>query len=316
MVLMPLTALATQNPAHPFPVWLEALKNEARQQGISEPTLEAAFRAIVPNERIIALDRKQPEKRKSFQHYRESVVTKARITKGRALLRQHQALLQEVSARYGVQPEFIVSLWGIETSFGQNTGGTRIIDGLTTLAFEGRRGEFFRRELLLALKILDQHTIAPNDFKGSWAGAMGQPQFMPSSYYHYAVDYDGDGFANIWHSYADIFASIANYLATNGWDASTRWGRKVRLPAAFDTTLAGLDQQQPVTGWAKTGVRNADGTALPASSLPASLILLNDRPEDAYLVYNNYRTLMHWNRSTYFATSVSLLAEAITLPQK
>lgn len=313
LLLCPLYACAANisAPKIPFALWLEGVKKEAASQGISQATLESAFLHVVINPRIIELDRKQPEKRKTFQQYFTGAITDARVKQARMLYRKHYALLTEIGAHYGVQPSFIVSLWGIETSFGANTGKVKLIDALTTLAYDGRRSEFFRKELIESLKILDQRHFTADTLRGSWAGAMGQTQFMPSSYFSYAVDYNKDGFADIWNDPADIFASIANYLATVGWDMNSPWGRKVLLPAHFDPELAGMEQSRPISAWGSMGIRSKDGSRLPSKPLLASLIILGENGQDAYLVYNNYKTLLDWNKSKYFATTVSLFADKI-----
>lgn len=311
LLLLSWTSYAKPALADDFSLWLQLFKDEARSQGVSEATLENAFQNVVVNPRIIALDRKQPEKRKTFQEYYTGAITASRVAKGQELYKKHQKLLTEIGARYGVPPRFIVSLWGIETSFGANTGNIKLVDSLATLAFDGRRGEFFRGELLQTLMILDQGHFTADSLRGSWAGATGQTQFMPSSYHRFAVDYNNDGFADIWNSLPDIFASIANYLSATGWDSTTTWGRKVRLPQQFDHKLAGLEQVMPLTFWEKKGIVSADGSKIPALALPASLIILDDNGHEAYLVYSNYNTILKWNRSKYFATTVGLLADKI-----
>jgi membrane-bound lytic murein transglycosylase B len=235
----------------------------------------------------------------------------SRIERGRELLAQHRPLLEEIGAAYGVQPRFIVALWGIETNFGTYTGGFPVIQALATLAHDGRRSSYFREELLNALQILDDGHIDVARMQGSWAGAMGQSQFMPSSFLRFAQDYDGDGRRDIWTTEADVFASAASYLAGFGWDADQTWGRQVRLPAGFDAGLADLEIRKPLSEWQRLGVRRADGQNLPAGDLTASLVLPDGPGGPAFLVYDNYRTIMRWNRSTYFATTVGILADRI-----
>jgi membrane-bound lytic murein transglycosylase B len=293
-----------------FDEWLAALRQDARAAGVSERTLDRALSGVAPIPRVIELDRRQPEGRMTFVEYRTRVINDARIRKGRRMLEEHRDLLARVEARYGVPAEVIVALWGIESNFGENTGGFPVIASLATLAHEGRRADFFRGELLSALKIIDAGDIAPEAMNGSWAGAMGQSQFMPSTFLAYAVDGSGDGRRDIWTNQADVFASMANYLSRMGWDRRYIWGREVRV--ANGVTATGLDDKRPLSRWQASGVRRADGGDLPAVAIDASLLRMDDGRGPSYLVYDNFRVLMRWNRSTYFATSVGLLANAIS----
>ena len=236
---------------------------------------------------------------------------RARVEKGRQRLRENRALLVEIGRKYGVQPRFLVAFWGIETDFGRHTGGFRVIPALATLAYDGRRSAYFRRELLNALEILDQGHIALSDMVGSWAGAMGQSQFMPSSFVTFAVDYDGDGRKDIWNTKADVFASAANYLSRVGWKGDQTWGRPVRLPKGFDTGLASLKIRKRLSAWQRLGVRRADGGDLPKRDLMASVVLAEGPGGPAYVVYDNYHAILKWNRSTFFALAVGSLAEQI-----
>lgn len=265
---------------------------------------------VAPIPRVIELDRRQPEGRMTFVEYRQRVINDARIRKGRRMLEEHGPLLARIEAEYGVPAAVIVALWGIESNFGENTGGFPVIASLATLAHEGRRADFFRGELLSALKILEAGDIAPEAMNGSWAGAMGQSQFMPSTFLAYAVDGNGDGRRDIWGSQADVFASMANYLSRMGWDRRYIWGREVRV--ANGVGASGLDEKRPLSRWQAAGVRQRDGGDLPAVAIDASLLRMDDGAGPSYLVYDNFRVLMRWNRSTYFATSVGLLANAIS----
>jgi len=306
--------MAANAAANDVPVgqWKAQLAKEAAQQGISSGVVERSLQRFSPNERILQLDRKQPEKTLSFSDYMQRVVNKLRIQQGRKLYQKHRALLDEIGQHYGVQPRFIVALWGIETNFGGNTGGFDIIPALATLAYDGRRAEFFRKELLSALQIVDAGHIPLADFQGSWAGAMGQCQFMPSSFLAYAQDYNADGRKDIWKTLPDIFASIANYLKQSGWNGDQTWGREVRLPANFQAKWAGRDQKRDLGAWAQMGVKNADGLALPnRPELAAAIVYPGKDGEESYMTYGNYDVIMKWNRSTYFATAVGTLADAI-----
>jgi membrane-bound lytic murein transglycosylase B len=295
----------------PFDVWLEELRQDALKEGIGAGTLLTALDGLAPIARVIELDRRQPEGRFTFQQYNQRVLSESRIERGRQLYREHRSLLDRVAADYRVQPRFIVALWGIESSYGSFDGEYPVIGALATLAHEGRRASFFRGELLKALRIVDQGHIPVERMTGSWAGAMGQSQFMPSSYDAYAVDYDGDGRRDIWTSLPDVFASIANYLAKAGWNDRHTWGRKVQAPAALNGDLVGLNTARPLPQWQELGVRRADGANLPAVLLNASLLSTDEGQGPAYLVYDNFRVLMAWNRSTYFALTVGELADLI-----
>lgn len=294
-----------------FRSWLAAFQAEALGRGIRQAVLDRAFAGVTPNPRVVELDRRQPEGRVGFSDYLNRTVTTERIAEGRRLMALHRTLLGRIGRAYGVSPHLIVSLWGIETSFGTNTGGFSVIRSLATLAFEGRRAELFRAELLAALQILQQQRFTAEMLTGSWAGAMGQCQFMPSSYLKFAVDQDGDGHPNLWTSTADVFASTANYLGQLGWRSDQGWGRPVRLPPGFDQGQITYDLVLPLTEWQKRGVRLLGGGDLPAAELVGSLTRPGGPTGTAWLVYPNFRAVMKWNRSTYFAMAVLQLADAI-----
>jgi membrane-bound lytic murein transglycosylase B len=294
-----------------FDAWVKGFKSEAIEQGISSSLIDQAFEGVVPIPRVLELDRKQPESRMTFVEYRKSIVSQKRIQRGREMMAQHRNLLNKIGQQYGVQPRFIVALWGIETFYGKNSGGYRIVDALATLAFDGRRSQYFRTELLNAFRILQDGHTSLDTMKSSWAGAMGQCQFMPSSFLQLAVDFDGDGRKDIWNTPADVFASAANYLAQSGWRGTQIWGRRAQLPAGFDNKQASLKISKPLHVWQKIGIRKRDGSDLPLAPLNASIVLPDGKVGPAYLVYDNYRVIMKWNRSTYFATSVGLLADAL-----
>lgn len=295
-----------------FQQWLSELRADARREGVTDRTIDTTLISVQPIARILELDQRQPERTISFDTYLSRAITPARIRKAREKLKTHRAILERVGRHYGVQPRFIVALWGMETDFGGNMGGFKVVDALATLAYDGRRSAFFRAELLKALRIIDEGHITPDRMLGSWAGAMGQCQFMPSSFFRFAQDYDGDGRRDIWGTQADVFASAANYLKTVGWNPNQTWGRAVRLPKGVDSAAwAGLDKFQPLSVWAKRGLRAADGKPLPKSALDAALVLPDGPTGRGFLVYGNYRTIMDWNRSTYFATAVGILADHI-----
>lgn len=310
LALVPLTACAAPAEENGFATWLEGFRREAVAQGIRPATLDVAFAGVAPIPRIIELDRKQPETTLTFDEYIDRVVSDQRRQAARQHEADNQALLDEVGRRFGVQPRFIVALWGIETDFGRVAGTYPVIAALATLAYDGRRSTFFRRELLNALKIVDRDHVDPHHMVGSWAGAMGQSQFMPSSFLAYAVSYRGDGPPDIWSKREDVFASIANYLARSGWHGNETWGREVRLPAGFDVNLVGLGVRKPLAQWTSLGIRRLDGATLPDRDLTASIVEPGGHEGPAFLVYDNYRTILKWNNSSYFATAVGYLADS------
>ncbi len=294
-----------------FNTWLAQTRQDAAAQGISQSTINATLYNIQPSMRAIELDKKQPEKKRTFAQYQDMIVNDLRIKKGRQMLRDHAGALQEVENKFGVPKEFIVALWGIETNYGSNTGGFMVVPALATMAWEGRRAEFFKKELMNALKIIDAGHISAANMKGSWAGAMGQNQFMPSSFNAYAIDGDGDGKRDIWSTKRDVFASTANYLKKNGWITGQRWGRRAQLPANFPENMITPKIKKPISYWASLGVRKLDGGALPQEDMMGSIVAPDGINGETYIVYNNYQTIMDWNRSTYFATSVGLLADKL-----
>lgn len=313
-----LTVRAHQNaeqapvePAGPFDEWLKEMRAEARARGISEATLKAALDSIKRIPRVIELDRSQPEFTLTFADYFKNVAPLDRIRRGRRRLTENRAILDSVSADYGVPAEIIVALWGIETDFGRLTGGFQVVPALATLAHDGRRSDYFRGELLSALKIIDEGHITAADMKGSWAGAMGQSQFMPSSFLNSAVDGNGDGRKDIWLTPEDVFASAANLLRTNGWRRGQRWGRPVMLPPVFDLGVEGLENKRILAIWQAMGIRNRDGSDLPGKDILASLIMPDGPDGPVFLAYDNYRTIMRWNNSHYFALTAGYLADQI-----
>lgn len=304
-------AAGAQSDDAQFLAWLEGLRAEALAGGISATTLDRSLAGVTPIPRVIELDRHQPESTITFEKYQDRIVNPTRIRIGRERLAQHRALLDEIGSKFGVQPRFIVALWGIETNFGQFTGGFSVIGALATLAYDGRRSKYFRGELLKALQIVEEGHIDPAEMKGSWAGAMGQSQFMPSSFLNFAHDYDGDGAKDIWNTQEDVFASAANYLKGVGWRDDITWGRKVRLPADFDPALISLDVAKPLAEWQALGVRRLDGRDLPTRNITGSVLRPGGDGGEAFLVYDNYRAILRWNRSHYFAMAVGQLSDRI-----
>jgi membrane-bound lytic murein transglycosylase B len=294
-----------------FSSWLEGLRQEARIKGIGEATLHEALDGLTPIPRVIELDRKQPEFTQTFWRYLDARVTKTRIERGHMFLELHAELLDSIEKQYGVQPRFLMAFWGLETNFGDYLGSFPVIGSLATLAHDPRRSDFFRSELLAALSIIDDGHISTNAMFGSWAGAMGQPQFMPTTFVRFAVDADGDGKRDIWHSLPDVFASAANFLSKSGWQGDKTWGREVKLPPGFDLELTGLKVEKTLAAWQVLGIRRIDGNNLPRVNMKGSLILPAGHSGPAFLVYNNYRTTLQWNRSDLYAIAIGHLADRI-----
>jgi membrane-bound lytic murein transglycosylase B len=294
-----------------FQGFLAGLRAEARRSGISAATLNSAFAGVQPNQKVLERDRHQPEFTMTWAQYRALLITDQRIVNGRAAWQQNRALLGRVQDRFGVEPGVIVGIWGLESSFGTGMGDFHVVEALATLAWEGRRASFFRGELIAALRILDNGDVTPARMTGSYAGAMGQPQFMPSSYLRYAVDFEGHGRRDIWNSRPDVLGSIANYLARSGWRSGEPWGQPVTLPANFNTYATGRDDRRPVGEWARQGVRSADGRPLARPDVPAAVILPDGAGGDAFLVYANFAAIRRYNPSDYYALVVGLLGDVI-----
>jgi membrane-bound lytic murein transglycosylase B len=294
-----------------FQGFLAGLRAEARRNGISAGTLDRAFAGVQPNQKVLERDRHQPEFTMTWAQYRALLITDQRITNGRAAWQQNRSLLGRVQDRFGVEPGVIVGIWGLESSFGTGMGDFHVVEALATLAWEGRRASFFRGELIAALRILENGDVTPARMTGSYAGAMGQPQFMPSSYLRYAVDFEGHGRRDIWNSKPDVLGSIANYLARSGWRGGESWGQPVTLPSNFNTSSAGRDDRRPVGEWARQGVRSLDGRPLARADVQAAVILPDGAGGDAFLVYANFTAIRRYNPSDYYALVVGLLGDLV-----
>ena len=292
-----------------FNKFVNDISNEAIQNGISKKVLTEYKKKVSFIPRVIELDRSQPEFKLSLKQYLNRVVTPLRIKKANKKYKENKKILNVVAKHYGVQSRFIVALWGIETDFGRLTGGFSVVSALTSLAFDGRRHDYFKKELLNALKIINDGHISMNKMTGSWAGAMGQCQFMPSSFINYANDWNMDGAKNIWTSKPDVFASAANYLKKVGWSNKVTWGRKVyigNLNKNFNSKKFYLLKQ-----WNKKGVLNENKEKLPQVNVKARLIVPDNYGNYGYLVYGNFESLLNWNRSNYFAIAVGKLSDSI-----
>jgi membrane-bound lytic murein transglycosylase B len=305
------THSAANASAEGFPNWLAEFRIQAVQSGLDPNVVDKVLGGANYIPRVIALDQKQPEKKITFNQYYANVVNQQRINTARSFYYQHSDVLNRVAAEYGVKPWYILSFWAIESDFGRHMGNFSVVDSLATLAYEGRRRELFSQELMDAIKIVAGNMRSNEALTGSWAGAMGQCQFMPSSYLRHAADGDGDGVRDIWGSKADVFASIASYLKNTGWKADESWGRRVRLPTGFNKDLLGREKKKPLAEWAALGVQNYDGSILPNEQMNAGVIILSEDVNQAYLTYGNYDVIMGWNRSVYFATAIGLLSDKI-----
>jgi len=293
-----------------FADWVGAFRASAAAAGIDEATLHAAFDEVQYLPRIVELDRSQPEFTRAVWDYLDSAVSPQRIARGKEKLQEVRAQADAAAAQHGVPATVLVAIWGIESNYGSNYGDVRTIDALATLGFDGRREAWARGQLLAALKILQSGDIAGAQMIGSWAGAMGQTQFLPSNFLAYAVDADGDGRRDIWGSAADVMASTANFLARVGWRAGEPWGAEVQLPPGFDMGRADPALRQPGTAWAAEGVRTPDGTSLPALA-DASLLLPAGARGPAFLVGQNFRAVLRYNNATSYALAVGLLAQRL-----
>ena len=290
-----------------FSAWLKELKAEAKQKHISSKTIKNTFKKAKYLPQVIVLDRAQPEFITPFLNYVNKRVTPDNIAYGREMLQQHAAILNQVEANYGVPKTVLVAFWGLETQYGENKGNFNLPSALMTLAFEGRRAEFFRGQLLDTMRIIDAGHNNVAGMRGSWAGAMGHMQFMPSTLLKHGVDADGDGRINIWTSLPDAFASAANYLAKTGWRKDEPAIKEVKLPTNFDYSLAQLSNRKSVADWVKLGVFAIDESAMPALDNVA-IVLPQGYKGPAFMVFSNFDVMMDWNRSVNYALSVAHLA--------
>ncbi|MEQ4899025.1 lytic murein transglycosylase [Proteus vulgaris] len=296
-----------------FPAYVDALKLKAAQLGYKQETIDFAFSEVHFIERVIKSDRNQPEKKITLDVYLPRIVTNGRINQGANLYQANQNTLEQISKKYGVPSNYIIALWGLESGFGKVQGKEDVVSALATLAFEGRREELFTRQLMAALEIIEEgHLPQGQRLKGSWAGAMGQTQFMPSSFLTYAADGNGDGKIDIWNTREDAFASAANYLATEGWKSGLPWGEQVTLSVDFNPQLEGIkaEQQKTVTQWKALGVQLPANSQL-SDDMPVWLIIPDDNLHRSYLVTQNFRTIMHWNSSYFFALSIVTMADGV-----
>jgi membrane-bound lytic murein transglycosylase B len=317
-----LSGAAQEAPRPSFAEWLRGIRADAVARGIHPEVVDRAFADLTePLPVVLESDRSQEELIVPLETYLARRLTAPMVRTGQQMARRHRTTLGRVQELYGVPARYLVALWGIESNFGRFTGARPIVSALATLAWDPRRSAFFRAELLDALEILDRGDIELADMRGSWAGAMGQPQFLPSSYLKFAEDFDGDGRRDIWKSSGDVFASIANYLQGHGWAGGERWGREVRVPPATAARAGALPrrdgscrasrdmtERRSLEQWQALGVRRLDGGPLPAADMMASLVSGSRRH---FLVYRNYDALLEYNCAHAYALSVALLGDRI-----
>jgi len=305
----------------PFNEWLDGVRAEAAERGIRPEVIAQALTDVEVVEQVLERDRTQPEFTLDLEAYLSRRLTKTTLRTAQQMYTKHRTLLGRISSRYGVNPRILVSVWGIESNFGRFSGVRPTISTLATLAYDQRRSAFFRGELFSALEIVNRGDIDLDRLKGSWAGALGQPQFMPSSYLKYAQDFDGDGRRDIWESQPDVFASVAYYLQQHGWTSGESWGREVRIPAKLRAQAAAIPRREtgcraerlmtdprPLSAWRKLGYRTMTGAPLPSSALHASLVQAGTR---SFLLYPNYSSILEYNCAHTYALSVALLADRL-----
>jgi membrane-bound lytic murein transglycosylase B len=311
LVATPVTAEPdAAEPIESFASCIERLQRRALAEGLSEPVVTEVLGSVSYSEKVIELDSRQPEFAETFTNYLDKRVNEKRINTGRELLEKHRPLLLRLQQTYGVPPQYLLSFWGLETNYGSYTGNLAVLDSLATLACDPRRSSYFSSELMAALQIVDDGVPAAN-MQGSWAGAMGQTQFMPSVYRRFARDGDGDGKVDLWNSAPDALTSAAAFLQHIGWEPGWRWGREVILPEGFAYIDAGRGNRQPLEFWRQGGVRTTQGALVPELDVPTAIIVPSGHKGPAFAVYPNFDVILRWNRSDFYAIAVGHLADRI-----
>ena len=311
LLSLPLAALPSVAGAQgSFASFVAGIRSEAVRAGIRASIVDAAFEGVQPNGKVIELDHHQPEFSMSWAQYKQRVLPQSRLDEGRRVYAGQASLLESLMGRYPADPRIVMGIWGLESGFGAKTGNYRIVEALATLAYDGRRAGYFRGELINALRILDAGDVSPHAMTGSWAGAMGQPQFMPSSYLRYAVDADGDGRRDIWTDRTDVFGSVANYLAKCGWRPGEPWGQQVQVPAGL-AGRTGREAVRPLSEWQAEGVRRIDGRPFSRKDVRGAVVMPDGEGGEAYMVYTNFNVIRRYNPSDSYALSVGLLANAV-----
>jgi lytic murein transglycosylase len=291
-----------------FETWLAGFKQEAAAKGISRATIEAALGGMTLDPGIIARDRRQSFFSQTFLEVVEKLATSNRLQSGQRAMERHRAYFKDVEQKFGVPASVITAFWALESDFGSGMGNLPVLRSLATLAYDCRRSEMFRAELLDALRIIERGDLRPSEMIGSWAGELGQTQFLPSHYYKHAIDEDGDGRRDLIHSAPDIIASTGNFLKNLGWQAGQPWLQEVGVPASLPWDQADLSIQHPRSKWAAWGVTSIDGRPLPQDDLPASLHLPMGRHGPAFLAYPNFQVFLQWNQALNYATTAAYLA--------
>ncbi|WP_193732180.1 lytic transglycosylase domain-containing protein [Komagataeibacter sp. FXV3] len=295
-----------------YATFLATVRRDAIRQGLTADAVTRALALSAPNMQVIQRDRNQPEFHLTWAQYRDRVLTQRKIADGRAAFAQQRAILeQQVLTRYDVAAGAVMGIWGLESGYGAMTGKFAVVDALCTLAFEGRRAKFFHDELFHALAILNAGDITPELMTGSYAGAMGQPQFMPSAYVKYAVDIDGDGRRDIWHSIPDVFGSIANYLAGSGWVGGESWGQQVIVPDTVAQSALGRTQTRTLAEWMAMGVRQMGGAPFERPADTGAVLRPDGPGGEAFMVYRNFAAIRRYNPSDFYALAVGLLGNEI-----
>ncbi|MDH3418166.1 MAG: lytic murein transglycosylase [Gammaproteobacteria bacterium] len=294
-----------------FSQCLARLERTALDSGIRAETVDSILPTVEPREAVIRADRNQPEFLATFADYLGRRATDERVARGRALYAEHRSLLDELTRRYGVPGHYIVAFWGLETNYGSYLGNVPVFDSLSTLACDARRSDYFTEQFVNALRIVDRGDVEPGVMRGSWAGAMGQTQFMPSNYLSYAVDGDGDGRVDLWNSTPDALTSAANFLRGIGWQGGIRWGREVLLPEDFDYGIVGRDQRKVLNEWRNLGVTDIAGRLIPDLDMQGAIVVPAGQRGPAFIIYDNFDVIMRWNRSEFFALTVGHLADRI-----
>lgn len=309
---MAASARADSAPAASYAAFLAGVRAEAVSHGLSAAIVDRALALEAPNARVLQLDQHQPEFTLTWAQYRQRVLTPKKVADGRVAAGARRALLAEVGRHFGVDPQPLMGIWGLESAYGTRTGTFQIPDALATLAYDGRRASFFRGELMNALRILDHGDVTPDSMTGSYAGAMGQPQFMPSAYLRYAVDYTGSGRRDIWTSEPDVFASIANYLARCGWSAGEPWGQEISVPTRLAQADLGRGRVRTLADWMAQGVRRLDGRRFSRPDISGAVIRPDGPGGEAFMVYRNFSVIRRYNPSDFYALAVGLLGHDVT----
>ncbi|MDD9893948.1 MAG: lytic murein transglycosylase [Gammaproteobacteria bacterium] len=294
-----------------FAAWVKDFRKQAKRDGVSKQILNTAFSNVQLNQDVLKRDAYQPEFVKPVWAYLDTAVSSTRVKNGRSKYQQHRALLEKVAAEYQVAPSLLVAIWGLETAYGATFGGFNVVESLATLGYAGRRAAFWEQQLLAALQIIDNGDIAASQMIGSWAGAMGHTQFMPTSFQERAVDYDGDGRRDIWGSFGDVFASTANFMQRAKWQNGESWGAPVQLPRNFDWALADSSVKKSVADWRALGVKGLSGRALPQTAGEASILLPAGHRGPAFIVLPNFNAIKRYNNSTAYALAIGLLSDRV-----